>query len=241
MSTATQSIRQIVATQPSAASVLQRFDIDLCAQADTALDQACADLQLSVDQVLEKLADAYTREHGAPPADPAALPTTRLIQHIVRTHHQCVRQDLPRLAEMAHKVAEQRSNRAPELHTVASLIDDLRAGLFAHIHREEQVLFPFITQMDQDTMVAPMHDCFHTVRKPISVMLRDHDEAGRTVAELHRLTNGFQPPAWACATHTALYSGLGAFQADLVQHVHLENDILFPRAAAMETALNTRR
>jgi len=241
MSTATQSIRQIVATQPSAASVLKRFDIDICAEADRSLDQACADLQLSVDQVLEKLADAYTRERGVPPADPSALPVTRLIQHIVRVHHQCVRQELPHLAGMAQSVAVERSDRAPELHTVAALLHDLRAGMFAHIEREEQVLFPFIAQMDQNMIVASTHACFNTVRKPISVMLRDHNEAGRTMAELNRVTNGFQTPAWACATHTALYSGLRAFQADLVQHVHLENDILFPRAAAMETALNTRR
>jgi regulator of cell morphogenesis and NO signaling len=97
MPTSTQSIREIVSTQPSAARILRSFDIDLRSQADESLDQACAELQLSVDQALEKLADAETDERGAAPANPATLSTGRLIQHIVRVHHRCVRQELPRL------------------------------------------------------------------------------------------------------------------------------------------------
>ncbi len=243
MSTSTLSIREIVAAQPSAARVLQRFDIDLCVQAETPLQQACAELQLSVDQVLEKLADAETGQPGAAAANPAGLSTSRLIQHIVRVHHQCVRQELPRLAEMAHKLAEKRGDRAPELRTVEALVQELRAGLFAHIEKEEQVLFPFIAQMDQDAMVvySPEQTCFRSVAQPISIMMREHESADRTVTELHRLTHGFEPPAWACATHVALYTGLRAFEADLEQHVQLENNVLFPRAAEMESALSARR
>jgi len=125
MPTSTQSVREIVATQPSAAKVFQRFDIDLCLQAEKSLDGACAELQLSVDQVLEKLADAEATSIGAAPADPASLPVGRLIQHIVRVHHQRVRQELPGLAEMAHKLAAKRGNRAPELKSVEALAEEL--------------------------------------------------------------------------------------------------------------------
>jgi regulator of cell morphogenesis and NO signaling len=97
MPTSTQSIREIVSTQPSAARSLRRFDIDLCSQADESLDHACAELQLSVDQVLETLADAETDERRAASANPTTLSTGHLIQHIVRVHHRCVRQKLPRL------------------------------------------------------------------------------------------------------------------------------------------------
>ena len=97
MSASTQSVREIVATQPSAARILRHFDIDLRLQADESLDQACAELQLSVDQVLETLADAETDEHRVAPTNPTTLPTGHLIQHIVRAHHRCVRQKLPRL------------------------------------------------------------------------------------------------------------------------------------------------
>jgi regulator of cell morphogenesis and NO signaling len=240
MPTSTQSIREIVSTQPSAAQIFLRFDIDLCAHADESLNEACAELQLSVDQVLEKLADAEAI--GAAPVDPASLPVGRLIQHIVRVHHQRVRQELPGLAEMAHKLAAKRGDRAPELKSVEALAEELRADLFSHIQKEEQVLFPFISEMAENTTVGTPspHECFGSVARPISMMMQEHESAGRTMVELRRLTNGFEPPAWACATHIALYGGLRAFELDLEQHVHLENDVLFPRAIEMEAALNRR-
>ena len=241
MPTAAQSIREIVLNQPSAASILQRFDIDLCSQAKDSLDQVCAELQLSVDQVLEKLSDAETRLPGAAPYDPARLSVSRLIQHIVRIHHQCVRQELPRLAGMARALATKRGGRAPELKNVEALIKDLRTDMFAHIQKEERVLFPFISQMDQDSMLAyqPAHEaCFRSVAQPIFLMVQEHEATGHIVAELRHITHGFEPPSWACATHTALYADLGTFQSNFKQHVHLENDVLFPRAINMEAALN---
>jgi regulator of cell morphogenesis and NO signaling len=242
MPTSTQSVREIVASQSSAAKVFQRFDIDLCSQAEKSLDGACAELQLSVDQVLEKLADAETQELGGPAVDPACLPIGRLIQHIVRVHHQYVRQELPRLAEMAQKLAAKRSDRAPELENVEKLLDELRTDMFAHIQKEEQVLFPFISQMDQESIVAypPAHACFRSVAHPVSKMMQEHESANHVVAELRRLTLGFQPPEWACATHIALFVGLSEFETDLKQHIHLENDVLFPRAIEMEAELNSR-
>src|SRR6266568_5832624 len=110
MSTSTQSIREIVTKQPSAATILNRFDIDLCLQADLSLEGACQELQLSVDQVLEKLTDSEAQERGGVAFDPATLSLARMVQHIVRVHHHCVRQELPRLAEMASKVAAQRAD-----------------------------------------------------------------------------------------------------------------------------------
>jgi regulator of cell morphogenesis and NO signaling len=242
MPTSTQSIREIVATQPSAARIFQRFDIDLCSQADKSLLGACAELQLSVDQVLEKLADAETKERGGPPIDPASLSIGRLIQHIVRVHHQYVRQELPRLAEMAYRLAAKQSDRAPELKNISELLEELRADMFAHLQKEEQVLFPFISQMDHESIVAypPAHACFRSVAHPVSKMRQEHESANHIVAELHRLTHGFKPPAWACATQIALFAGLLEFEGDLWQHVHLENDILFPRAIALEAELNNR-
>jgi regulator of cell morphogenesis and NO signaling len=97
MSASTQSVREIVATQPSAARILRHFDIDLGLQADESLEQTCAELQLSVDQVLDTLVDAETDEYRVAPTNPTTLSTGHLIQHIVRAHHRCVRQKLPRL------------------------------------------------------------------------------------------------------------------------------------------------
>jgi regulator of cell morphogenesis and NO signaling len=242
MPTSTQSIREIVTQYPSSARVFHRFDIDLCLQADLSLEGACQELQLSVDQVLEKLTDSEAQERGGIASDPATLSLARLIQHIVRIHHHCVRQELPRLAEMALKLAATRGDRAPELAKVAELIEKLRGEMYTHIQKEEQVLFPFISQMDQESIVAypPSHACFRSVTHPIFMMEQEHESADHIVAELIRPTNHFEPPSWACATHIALFSGLREFEADLKQHVHLENDVLFPRAIQLEAELKAR-
>ena len=242
MPTSAQSIREIVTQYPASAKVFHRFDIDLCLQADLSLEGACQELQLSVDQVLEKLSDSEAQERGDMSLDPATLSLSRLVQHIVRVHHLCVRQELPRLAEMALKLAATRGDRAPELGKVAELIEKLRGEMNTHIQKEEQVLFPFISQMDQESIVAypPSHACFRSITHPIFMMEQEHESADHIVAELIRLTNHFEPPSWACATHIVLFSGLREFEADLKQHVHLENDVLFPRAIRLEAELKVR-
>jgi len=240
MLTATQSIRDIVTTQSSAAAVLQRFDIDLCSQADESLRQACREQQLSVEQVLEKLSDAAEMENADVPADLAGYSLNRLIQHIVRTHHQYVRSELPRLMEMAKKLAGKNGEHAPELKKAEAMLGALRDEMLAHLQKEELILFPFIARMEDEAggCRPAARACFRTVAQPISMMVQEHESAKGLVAEMRGLTNQFNPPAWACPTRIALYSGLAKFERDLRQHVHLENDILFPRAIEMERALN---
>jgi len=243
MATSTQSIREIVSTQSSAAAVLQRFDIDLCSHADEPLKEACAELQLSVDQVLEKLADAASSEQGAVIADFSNYSLGRLIQHIVRTHHQYVRRELPRMSEMAQKVAGKHGNRVPEMKRIGELVMELSSEMFAHFEKEEQILFPFITGMEQGLSVscAPFHACFESLARPVAMMVMEHGMAESRMAEIHDMTNGFAPPDWACPTFNAFYAGLKEFAANLREHVSLENDILFPRAIKLEAKLACSR
>ena len=239
MATATQSIREIVAASPSAAAVLERFEINLCRLGDTELARACAELHLSIDQVLEKLAYAESQASGATAPDLENASLTRLIQHIVRTHHQTVRRELPRFAELSQRIARRHGEQAPQYATVAKLIEHLREDLFAHLEKEEQMLFPYMVGLEEaaaDGSAAP-HACFRSVLQPISVMIREHDGAEEIMAQLRRLTNGFEPPEWACAKNTVFHQSLSAFAEDLRQHVHLENDLLFPRAIALEAEL----
>lgn len=239
MATATHSIREIVSSQPTAAAILQRFDIDVCAHANESLREACADLQLSVEQVLEKLEDGAAIEAGAEQADPANLSPSRLIQHIVRIHHRNVRQELPRLVELAQIVVERHGQRAPELKGVLALTEDLRADLVEHIRKEEQVLFPYIAQLEESPMIVfhPQHACFSRVGQPVFMMAQEHEQAKLLVAELRRLTDDFKPPVWACSTFVAFYSGLRTFVAKLEEHIRLENEVLFPRAIEMESQI----
>lgn len=243
MPTATQSIREIVTAEPSAAAVLERFEIDLCSQGEADLERVCNELQLSVDQVLEKLADAESQAHGAIVPDLERYSLTRLIQHIVRTHHQTVRQELPRFVELSRRIANKHGNKAPHFKDVAALIELLRDEMFAHIAKEEQLLFPYIVRLEeaaQDPSLPPTA-CFHSVAQPISVMLREHDSAESIVAQIRELTDGFEAPSWACPRNSGFHAGLAAFEKDLRQHVYIENDLLFPRAVALEANLREGR
>ena len=242
MATSTQSIREIIAQQSSAAAILQRFDIDLCNQAEVSLECACAELQLSVDQVLERLSDGEAIDCGDMTPDPLRMNTARLIQHIVRVHHSRVRRETPGLAAMAQKLAEKRGDRAPELKQVAELVAGLRDELLAHIEKEEQILFPYIMHLEDSMSFssAAAHGCFRSVTQPISMMMREHDQANALFFELHKLTGDFALPDWACTTHKALFAGLQAFEQDLRRHASLEDDVLFPRAIALEANQDDR-
>ena len=242
MATAAQSIREIVTAAPSAAAVFERFEIDLCSQADAELERVCIELQLSVDQVLEKLADAESKARGAIVPDVENYSLARLIRHIVRTHHQTVRQELPCFAELSQRIAKKHGEKAPQFKGMAHLIEQLREEMFAHLEKEEQVLFPYIVRLEEateDGSTTP-YACFRSVAQPISMMVREHEPAEGIVAELRELSNGFELPEWACPRNAAFHASLAAFEKDLQQHVHLENDLLLPRAIALESELAQR-
>ena len=237
MPTAKQSIREIISSRPTAAAVLRRFDIDVCAQANETLADACAQSQLSVEQLLEKLEEG-DNDAGAT-ADPAEFAPGRLIQHIVRIHHKDLRQELPRLVELAHTVAEQYADRAREVKRVERLVSDLHADMSEHIVKEEQLLFPYIAQLGETPLLAfrPPHPAFTKVGQPVFVMAQEHERAKVLVAELREATDFFKPPVWACSTMVALYAGLRSFADTFTEHIRLEDEVLFPRAIAMEEEL----
>lgn len=243
MSIATQSIRAILSSQPSAAAVFDRFEIDLCVHAEESLAEACAGLHLSTDQVMEKLAEAGSPNLQAHPVSLEAYPPSRLIQHIVRTHHRYVRQELPRLVTMAEKLVARHGERRPEMRQISTLLCELCAEMLAHLEKEEAVLFPFVAQMEEefDWSAPSACACFRTIAQPIARMTEEHGAAEALVARLREMTHGFEASKSACLTEVALHDGMRRFADDLRQHVHLEDDILFPRAIKMETELQTRR
>lgn len=241
MATASQSIRQIIAQQASAAAVLQRFEIDLTSQCDQSLTHACAELQLSIDQVLEKLAAAEAYDTGALEADPATIPLQKLIQHIVRLHHRSVRQELPRLAMMAHRLSAELGRQAPLPTEIQRLVDELHRNILAHIEKEEQVLFPYIAYLDQPPGMPAPHigRRFHRVSQPVGMMINDHESVSMILGELKTLTNGFRAPAEAGESYISLCAALRIFEEHFQHHVHLENDILFPRAVELEDRISS--
>jgi regulator of cell morphogenesis and NO signaling len=154
-------------------------------------------------------------------------PLPALIDHIVTVYHAWLREEMPRLEQMAGRVARVHGAKAPRLlGRLEAIVGELSADLREHMLKEERVLFPAICALDAGHAPAlPV-----ALDAPIRVMMREHDAAGDLLAELRRITDGYTPPEWGCATSRALYATLEELERDMHVHVHLENNILFPAA-----------
>jgi regulator of cell morphogenesis and NO signaling len=231
------TVREIALEQPSSIRVFERFGIDYCCGGRKPLAEACQAGNQSIDEVLAALS-AAANTAAASPADWAQLPLHELINHIVATHHAYVKTELPRLAVMAQKVVRAHGDSQPHLLALQATLAQLTEELTNHLMKEEQILFPYIASLEKSIASggALPGSCFGSVSQPIAMMVREHDDAGGLLAEISRLSDRFTTPVGACPTYLGYYAGLMEFQLDLHQHIHLENNILFPRAIEMEAA-----
>lgn len=228
-------IREIAAGLPSSVRVFQRYRIDFCCGGRVPIGEACRKHGLDVAEVTTAIV-ASAASPAADHRDWAAEPLAALIDHIIATYHRPLRDELPRLEAMAGKVARVHGEHAPFLTRVEDIVRDLVAELTTHMGKEEMVLFPAIRAIGERRALAPMW-----ITAPMSVLEHEHDHAGALLGELRRLTAGYAAPDWACETLRALYDGLAALEATMHVHVHLENNVLFPRALKAADALARRR
>ena len=222
--TETTSVAEIAAAVPSSVRVFQRHGVDFCCGGKKPIGVVCEEQGLSFAELAGAIEAA-----AAGPADEqrdwAREPFGALIDHIVTTYHDTLREELPRLEGMASKVSQVHGATAVYLARVEAIVRELATDLRAHMRKEEQVLFPAIRALETHEGLAPLR-----LSTPIDVMEQEHDHAGALLAELRRITEGFVAPAWACQTFRALYHGLAELEASMHVHVHLENNVLFPRA-----------
>jgi regulator of cell morphogenesis and NO signaling len=235
---ATQTVRDIALENPASIRVFEKFGIDYCCGGRKALTEACEANSIAVDEVIAALERA-----GAEPVPQsenwAGKPLADLINHIVTTHHAYVNQEVPRLAQLAARVVARHGDTMPELPVIQAKVAELSAELSSHLAKEEMVLFPHITRLERamaEGQPAPA-SCFGTVSNPISMMTSEHDSAGALMADIRRLSNDYTPPVGACPTFLNFYISLREFEQDLHQHIHLENNILFPKAVALEAGM----
>ncbi|WP_256555810.1 iron-sulfur cluster repair di-iron protein [Oscillatoria sp. HE19RPO] len=193
--------------------------------------EACHLQGIDPQAFLNQLAD-YTTTETAPEVNPAALSLSELADHIERIHHAYLHAELPRLDQMVTKVARVHGDKEPRLHQVKDIFLALSAELATHLMKEEQILFPMIRQLETSDTVPSFH-C-GTIANPVRQMEFEHDEAGVVLAQLRQLTDEFTPPEWACNTYRALLDALLTFEQDMHQHIHKENNVLFPRGMALE-------
>jgi len=225
------AVGEVVAEDYRRASVFKAFGIDFCCGGGRTIRAACEEVGADYEALAEALAEAAHRiPDGAP--DPASLELDGLIDHIVGVHHDYVRASVPVLREFSAKVARVHGQRDPQLHEIRDLVEELARELVQHMDEEEGVHFPRIAALS----AARAHGVHGDVGVSTQPLEDDHDRAGELMRRVRSLSDGFTPPPDACATYRATYAKLEEFEADLHRHVHLENNVLFPRAAALEEA-----
>lgn len=233
------TIKEIVVEMPASVSVFERLGIDYCCGGDKRLEDACQAAGLPVADVLRSLEAAKTAtqaEDGA--IDWSHETLQHLMNHIVQKHHTFCRQEVSRIEPLLAKVSEVHGAKHPELHRLKNLFSRLSKELLMHLVKEEQTLFPYIAKMEEAVirgMPFPRPP-FGTVENPVRMMVLEHDNAGAALHEMRNLSGEYQVPPDGCTSFKALYEGLTSFESDMHQHVHLENNILFPRAVAIEDA-----
>src|SRR5215217_5691717 len=229
------TVREVAMELPQSTRLFEKLRIDYCCGGHRPLAEACASAGVDVSEVMEMLAGVTQSEDTAALAfQNASLP--ELITHILDTHHVFTKSEMERLQSLTDKVIGAHGANHPELLQLRELWQRLCADLKPHMFKEEQVLFPYMIALAQaaDHKWATPFAPFGTVNNPIRMMMREHDDVGEILRELRTVTSDYTTPADGCISYRTLYEALEAFEKDLHQHIHLENNILFPRAIELE-------
>ena len=230
------TVAEIAAAAPATIRIFQDHQIDFCCGGRIPLAEACTARGLDLGTLLLELQAAVAPAFREPVWANETL--TALVRHIQARYHEPLRVELPRLEAMLDKVVSRHGDHLPEtLLPLQRAFKQLQAELLAHMAKEDHVLFPFIVRLEAGEEV-PVEDEPQWVQSPIAGLEADHEEAGKALAFIRDVTGSFAPPEWACPTFRGLYYGLSQLEGDMHLHVHLENNILFPRALKLEQEHN---
>lgn len=231
------TVRDWALEHPEATRVFEKVGIDYCCGGGKSLEEACARANLSVDQVIDSLelaedeARAKQKERNW-----QREPLADLVAHINGTHHKYTREEIARLGPLFDKVVSVHGKNHSELQHVRAAFRGLAQELTMHMMKEEAVLFPYIVRMEESVIQREpvLPPPFGSVQNPVSMMMHEHDSAGEALRTMRQASAGYTAPGDACISYQTLYKALADFEKDLHQHIHLENNILFPRAIEME-------
>jgi regulator of cell morphogenesis and NO signaling len=217
------------------AEIFKKYGLDFCCGGKKTVRQACADKGIDATKVEEELQNAEVAAFTRPlPYNEWSL--SFLADYIVNTHHSYVTKTLPELKAYATKVAKVHGSHHPELVPVRQLVEDIDQELTEHMVKEESILFPFIKQLEASKSNGKKLEPagFGTVQNPINMMEHEHEAVGKNLEKIRVLTNDYAIPEDACASYKLLFKMLEEFESDLFTHIHLENNILFPKALKLE-------
>ena len=228
-----EKVGRLVARHPRFGRVFEQYKIDYCCRGNVDLAEACRLADVDPEPVVEALMKTV-EQPGEAETDWNASPLSELTDHIEQTHHAFLRTELPRLSELIDKVCRAHGDRKPELFKLRDVFAAMRDELEMHMVKEEQILFPAVRTLEQHRESVPFP--FGTIANPIRMMEHEHDTAGAALREMRRLTHDWIPPRDACPTYRVMLNSLAELERDLHNHIHKENNILFPRAQALESS-----
>jgi regulator of cell morphogenesis and NO signaling len=234
---AERAVRDLVLEKPAAARVFEKFGIDYCCGGSQSLADACKAANRSVEEVTAEIEES---QPAPAERDWRNASLTELAQYIVDKHHAFTRAEINRLTDLLAKVVKVHGKNHPELARVQSIFEGLSQEMRMHMMKEEQLLFPYIAEIEEAARMKrrPPSPMFGTVQNPVAAMIVDHEAAGQQLEKMREITGDYSAPPDACTSYRLLFQGLPAFEADLHQHIHLENNILFPRSIDLESELS---
>jgi regulator of cell morphogenesis and NO signaling len=228
------TVRELAVEIAAATRVFEKMGIDYCCGGKRSLADACAVAGVKIEDVELELTTASHAHWEEPNFHTATL--AELINHLVGKHHSFTRLETARLNALLEKVCTAHGENHAELFRINVLFRELGADLETHMAKEEHVLFPYIIRMEAaaQQFIPLFRPPFGTVANPVRMMMLEHDRAGELLKEIRALSSDYVAPADGCISYQTLYQALEALEKDLHQHIHLENNILFPRAVEME-------
>lgn len=234
----TDTIGKIAAADLRSGSVFEKFGLDFCCNGDRTLEAACKEAAIDPDNVLKALNEIDVA--GKPAADYNAWPPDLLADYIEKKHHRYVSAQIPVIQGLLQKIDSVHGARHPELSEVKKLFSECIGELTVHMKKEELMLFPFIKKLVEANLSGARKPSgpFDSVQHPIYTMLQDHSVEGDRFSAIETLTNHYTVPEDGCNTYKTAYHALKEFQEDLHLHIHLENNILFPKAIAIEASFS---
>lgn len=234
-----ETLGQIAAKDLRKAEVFKKYGLDFCCGGKKTVKEACAEKGLDVTKVEQELQQA-DKTFSSRPVPYGDWSLDFLADYIVNTHHSYVRKSLPDITGYAEKVMKVHGSQHPELIQINQLVGEVNAELTSHMVKEEKILFPYIKALvaakDHTQPLQAAH--FGSVQSPINMMEMEHELVGKNMEEIRRLSRNYLLPEDACASYSLLYNLLDEFEQDLQLHIHLENNILFPKALEIEKQLN---
>jgi len=233
------NIGKIVAENYKAAAVFKQYGIDFCCNGNRTIESACRKKQIDEEQLLAELQEAVTQK-GTGEIDFKSFPLDLLADYIEKTHHRYVDRKIREITPYLRRIVEVHGDNHPELLVVEQLFQQSAGDLTAHMKKEELVLFPAIRRLAQSQLSgSTMSETpLGTIAEVIARMEQDHEAEGERFRHISELTDQYNPPADACNTYRVTFSLIDEFEEDLHRHIHLENNILFPKAIELEKTLS---